>query len=83
MSDQKDLVLKQDIKKLLQSLDFMKEFENKTVFVTGATGLIGSQIVKLFAAYNRKAKEKIQILALVRSKEKAQHIFEEELEQGD
>ncbi len=83
MSDQKDLVLKEDIKKLLQSLDFMKEFENKTVFVTGATGLIGSQIVKLFAAYNRKAKEKIQILALVRSKEKAQHVFEEELEQQE
>ena len=78
-----DPVLCEDLENLLQRLDLMTKLENKTVFITGATGLIGSQIVKLFASYNRSAKEKVRVIALARSLEKAQRILKDELDRQE
>ena len=47
----------------------------KTIFVTGATGLVGSQLVKTLLACNRIRNTNIRILALVRSEEKAKRVF--------
>ena len=50
-------------------------FKNSTVLVTGATGLIGSQIVRtLLFAYEVKGLN-VRVLALVRNKNKAEKMF--------
>ena len=46
-----------------------------TIMVTGATGLIGSIIVKAAAAYNESHPGKVNIMAFARNREKAELIF--------
>ena len=50
--------------------------EGKSILITGATGLIGSQIVFALDQYNQLNDGKIKIYALVRNVEKAEKIFE-------
>ena len=59
--------------------ELLKEFDNKTILVTGATGLIGSTLVKVLCAANRMFDFKIRILMIVRNKEKASRLFSREL----
>lgn len=54
-----------------------EKFDNSTILITGATGLIGSQIIKTIACYNRIKKQKIKVLACIRNLEKAKIIFED------
>ena len=46
-------------------------FKNSTIMITGATGLIGEQIVKSILLANEEKNTNIKILALVRNKKKA------------
>jgi dTDP-glucose 4,6-dehydratase len=50
-------------------------FENKTFFVTGATGLLGSIFIKSLLA----KKQKIRIIALARNKDKVMESFKSEI----
>lgn len=50
-------------------------FRDKTIFVTGATGLIGTQIVLSFLLANEKLGLNVKIVALARNKEKCENIF--------
>lgn len=52
-------------------------FFNKNIFVTGATGLIGSQIVRTLIEANKQYSLNIKIYIMVRSIEKAKLIFGE------
>lgn len=63
-------VFEEDINNIIKNFD-MSVFEGKTVLVTGATGLLGKLCVKslLLSGFNT------QVIALVRNKEKAEHIF--------
>lgn len=54
------------------TMDFLN---NKTVLVTGATGLIGKTFIKRILEYNIKEHGKIQVIAFVRNMEKAEKIF--------
>lgn len=80
----KDTVLQQDLDTLVQDgsvpFDMLK---GKTVFVTGATGLLGSQAVKALACSNRLLGTDIHILAFARSREKAERVFHDLLGRGD
>lgn len=51
------------------------EMDGKHILVTGATGLVGSQLIKVLLAVNRIRRLHIRILALVRSQEKAERVF--------
>ena len=51
-------------------------FKNSTVLITGATGLIGKQVVNTLLYANEVKNTNISIVALVRNKKKAQEIFE-------
>ena len=51
------------------------KYKNKTIFVTGATGLIGSLLVKAFAYYNCLHQGNIKIIGLIRNEEKAKRIY--------
>lgn len=59
--------------RLLTSI--LKEFSEKTVFITGATGLIGSQLVHLLLASNDKLNTSINVVAQGRNKQKMEKVF--------
>lgn len=66
-------IRQKDLEELIQNPIF-KEFKNCTVMVTGATGLIGSEIVFAFLLYGG-----IKVVALVRNLEKAKQVFKDVL----
>ncbi len=69
-----DSVLQQDLEELVRILP-LDDLKNSTVFITGSTGLIGSQIVKMLACANRLCDTNIRILAFARDVKKAEKIF--------
>lgn len=79
-----DTYLKEDIDDLLvQHHDLLQQFKNKTLFITGATGLIGSQLVHLFIEANQCLELNMTLVALVRSLDKAKGKFADCFEQVD
>lgn len=70
-------ILEEDFAEVANSDLPFGEFRNKTVLITGATGLIGSFLVKSLLYCNRKRKLGIHILALVRDFQKAEKVFSE------
>ncbi len=73
----------EDIEQVVHSNLPWNELRGKTVLVTGATGLVGSQIVKTLLAANRIRNTEISVLALVRSKEKTVRVFGDLCNRGD
>ena len=53
-----------------------KEFEKRTILVTGATGLIGSLLIKVLLYASEKRDINLHICAVVRNKAKAEKVFE-------
>lgn len=71
----------------LHDLDKVKfipwtELKNKTIFVTGATGLIGFELINVFNYINLKYGLNMNVLALVRNKEQAIERFRNILDCG-
>ncbi len=56
-----------------------KKLDGKTVLVTGATGLIGSNVVNALLYYGEESDNPPRVVALVRNQEKARHIYEKQL----
>ena len=73
----KDSVLQEDLEYIANSNIPLEELSGKTIFITGATGLIGSQVVKALVCCNRIKKANITIVCLVRSREKVESVFGE------
>lgn len=65
---------KKELNKYLKNFDY-SILEDSSVMVTGATGLVGSAIVKSIIQHNENSVNKISVLALVRNKEKAEKVF--------
>lgn len=74
-------IMTEDIKNIMQLHDF-DGFDQKTVFVTGATGLIGSMIVKTLLEANRTLGKQINVVAYIRNSQKAQAVFEDYLDES-
>lgn len=53
----------------------LSELEGKTIFITGATGLIGSNLVHSLVTQSKNFSKPIRIIALVRDVSKAQRVF--------
>ncbi len=70
-----DSYLQEDIETISKCINSFKELHNKTVFVTGTTGLIGQQVVKAFLCANRLFGTNINIIAHARNEEKVNQIY--------
>lgn len=71
---------KQDLDYII-NVDFIdwEKLNNKTIFVTGATGLIGYYLVSALVYRNLVVNSNIKILALVRNMTKAKEMFGKQL----
>lgn len=79
----KNEILLQDMEEIAGNKELVEQLEDSTVFITGATGLIGSQIVFALACMNRIQNSNIHIIAMVRNEEKAKKVFGDLLNRGD
>lgn len=62
-------IIKEDIEKIIENNE-MEKLKNKTILVTGATGMIGSYFINTFILLNGKYNMNINVIALVRNKSK-------------
>lgn len=69
-------ILKEDLVNIINDsyMDY-KKLENKTLFITGSTGLIGSILVKSIIYRNEKSDSKIKLILPVRNIKKAEEMF--------
>lgn len=73
-----DSILQEDLEFVANSQSIPWDtLSNRSILITGATGLVGSQLVKALACRNRIHQSHIKILACVRDLEKAQKIYAE------
>lgn len=68
-------VFEEDLNRIAQELKEL-ELKNKSFFVTGATGLVGSVLVKALAFANDHYDLKNRIVAQVRNPQKAKKVFD-------
>lgn len=68
-------ILQKDIERIADNLSQFPEIRNKSILITGATGLLGSLIVKSLICLNRCYSYNVSIFALVRNAEKAKTAF--------
>lgn len=78
-----NLTIQEDIEQIVDDFSESEALCGKTILVTGATGLIGSQVVKTLACFNRLKQTNITVLAAVRNAEKATSIFGNLMQRGD
>ena len=79
----KDIVLQEDLEGIANSALPFEVLKGANVFITGATGLVGSMIVKALACCNRRHNLGMTILGLVRSVEKATNVLGELVDRED
>lgn len=75
-----DPVLAEDLAISARSDLPLDELEGSTVLVTGATGLVGSALIRTLLAVNRIRSARIRILAMVRNPQKARLLFGDDLD---
>lgn len=68
-------ILHEDFNTLFETYDF-SSLKNKSVFITGATGLLGSQLLEFLVFLNTSHNYNITLYALARSKDKVERVFE-------
>ncbi len=71
-----DKILTEDLIHIAESGLPLEQLDNRTVLVTGASGMIGSQLVKALLYCNNIRNTKIKVIALVRNMDKAREVFE-------
>ncbi len=69
-------ILEQDIERLVFQKHYFEAFENTTLLVTGATGLLGSILIKALLKYAANNDKQIIVYAACRNKEKFENVFE-------
>lgn len=69
-------ILEEDFSSLKKTFDF-SPLKNSSVFVTGATGLLGSQILLFLDFLNRTESFSMKLIGLIRKEEKAKNVFGE------
>ncbi len=70
-----DPVLQEDLERIADAPLSWEEWRNGSFLVTGATGLVGSMLIRALACANRRRNLGLKITGLVRSRRKAQEVF--------
>lgn len=68
-------IIKEDIDRIINRFPYEDYLANKTILITGASGLIAKYLTYFFLVLNAKKNTNIKILALVRNIEKAKQNF--------
>ena len=71
----KDPILEEDMKELAGNEELGGLLKGSTVFVTGATGLLGSQLIVGLLYMNEVQDAGIRVVGMARSKQKVQKVF--------
>lgn len=83
MFESKNIALMEDFDYILNfDIDFEK-FRNKNILISGSTGLVGSNLVRLLLYVNRIKDLNLKIYALVRNQKKASSMFKNLLTRMD
>ena len=69
------MVVLSDIKEIIKNKDLVSFFDKKSILITGASGLIGSMLIKVFDFANTEYDLNIDITGLARDEEKAKSIL--------
>lgn len=72
--------LQADIQETIDNIDLFEPFRNSAILVTGATGLIGSMLIKTFLAAEEKYSLGIKLIGQIRNIEKAKDIYKDQYE---
>ncbi len=75
-----DRVFQEDLERIAAMAPEKEKLRNSTILITGATGLVGSILIRALFCLNRTDRLGIRILACVRSVEKARKVFDELLD---
>ncbi|MBN1040022.1 NAD-dependent epimerase/dehydratase family protein [Clostridium botulinum] len=75
MKNNKNDILYEDLRIIAESDLPFNEFKNSSVLITGATGLIGSQLIKTLLYCNEYHNLNLKVIGLARSKEKVKEIY--------
>ena len=75
MESPNDLVLQEDLENIALDYLLFDGLKDSTILVTGATGLVGSYLIKSIMCYNRINSANIKIIALIRDMGKAKKVF--------
>ena len=76
-------ILIEDVQRFAEHFELWEQLRGKTFLITGATGLIGSVMVKCLLELNRQRSLDIKVIAVVRNLDKAHHVFADEFNQID
>lgn len=76
-------ILQEDLNEIAASAIPFEKMKNSVVLITGATGLIGSLLVKTLLHVNQMQKLNIKVLAMVRNLKKAEMLYGEVQNQSD
>ncbi|MDE5715807.1 MAG: NAD-dependent epimerase/dehydratase family protein [Anaeroplasmataceae bacterium] len=60
----------EEIKEVVNAFPFMEQFKNKTILITGGTGLIGSYLIRTIKYLNEEKSLNVKIIGVARNKEK-------------
>ena len=71
-------ILTEDVKLFAEHFELWEQLRGKTFLFTGATGLIGSIMIKCLMELNRQKDLNINVIAVVRDVEKAKKIFDDD-----
>ena len=63
-----------EVENIVNVIDYYNDFNNKSILITGATGLIGSLLVRTLVSLRERYHLNIKIYALARSEKKAQQL---------
>lgn len=70
-------VVENSLRLVSENSYLFSQFRNKSIYITGSTGMIGSQIAVTLLEANEKYNLNLKIFCLVRSLEKAEYIFKD------
>ena len=70
-----NLIIQQDIDFFVGHFPFVEQIKEKTILVTGATGLIGSVLIKCLLRLNQVTNSGIKVVAVASNKQKAYDLF--------